>query len=145
MRHAVTLFVLRPLVGARFQVLFTLLFEVLFTFPHGNRVHYRSLGRFSLLDGPGRFTQNSSCSALLRIPLVLRLASNTGLPLSLVSLSRLFFYKICNAAKPQPHPCQHEWFGLFPAPPLLGNHCYFLFPGTKMFQFPALAPQLDEV
>ena len=40
-----------------------------------------------------------------------------------------------------------SWFGLFPVrSPLLGESLLFSFPaGTKMFQFPALAPQLDEV
>ena len=44
----------------------------------------------ALPDGPGRFTQNSSCSALLRIPLGGTVGSRTRLSLSMVELSRSF-------------------------------------------------------
>ena len=38
-------------------------------FPHGTRSLSVSREYLALPDGPGRFAQNSSCSALLRIPL----------------------------------------------------------------------------
>ena len=42
------------------------------------------------------------------------------------------------------HALRHAWFGLFPVrSPLLGESLLFSFPaGTKMFQFPALAPEM---
>ena len=40
-------------------------------FPHGTCALSVSREYLALPDGPGRFTQNSSCSALLRIPLLI--------------------------------------------------------------------------
>ena len=61
---------LRPLVGNWFQVLFHSPCGVLFTFP--SRYYTLSVSReyLALPDGPGQFTRNFSCSALLRCPLV---------------------------------------------------------------------------
>ena len=98
-------------------------------------------------DGPGRFTQNSSCSALLRIPLCF-------VSLRIPDCHRLWSvfpgcssHEIsCNSAVLQPHTCRNT-YGLGSSPfarHYWGNHCLFSFPaGTKMFQFPALASILD--
>ena len=84
----------------------------------------------ALPDGPGRFTQNSSCSALLRIPLCFVL-------LRIPDCHRLWSvfpgcssHKIsCNAVVLQPHPCRNmNGLGYSPfARHYWGNHCYFLF------------------
>ena len=97
----------------------------------------------ALPDGPGRFAQNFSCSALLRMTLghfTLRIRDFHPL--------RYLFPKVSTHA-----PCSISWsyypafaiiqtrFGLFPVrSPLLGESLLFSFPrGTKMFQFPRLA------
>ena len=75
---------------------------------------------------------------------MLRLASNTGLSPSMVSLSRLFFSQnfLQRRGPTTPHMPSHVWYRLLPVPsPLLGESFSFSFPaGTKLFQFPALAP-----
>ncbi len=102
-------FVLRPLVGARFQVLFHSSVRSAFHLSLTVLVRYRSLGEYlALPDGPGRFTQNSSCSALLRIPLCFVL-------LRIPDCHRLWSvfpgcssHKIsCNAVVLQPHTCRN--------------------------------------
>ena len=97
----------------------------------------------ALPDGPGRFTQNSSCSALLRIPLGfawLRIRSCHALWLYFPEHSS--HQLSCHGVVLQPHPCRNmDGLGCSPfARHYWGNHCLFSFPaGTKMFQFPALA------
>ena len=97
----------------------------------------------ALPDGPGRFTQNSSCSALLRIPLGfawLRIRSSHALWLYFPEHSA--HQLSCHGVVLQPHPCRNmDGLGYSPfARHYWGNHCLFSFPaGTKMFQFPALA------
>ena len=97
----------------------------------------------ALPDGPGRFTQNSSCSALLRIPL-------RFVWIRIPDYHRLWFHFPKNSSRQiscdivvlQPLPCRNmEGLGSSPfARHYWGNHCLFSFPaGTKMFQFPALA------
>ena len=64
---------LRPLVGAWFQELFHSSKSKCFSpFPHGTGSLSVSQKYLALPDGPGRFAQNFTCSALLRIPLCLR-------------------------------------------------------------------------
>ena len=81
-------------------------------------------------DGPGGFTQNSSCSALLRIPLCF-------VSLRIPDCHRLWSvfpgcssHEIsCNSAVLQPHTCRNT-YGLGSSPfarHYWGNHCYFLF------------------
>ena len=100
----------------------------------------------ALPDGPGRFTQNSSCSALLRIPLCfdnIRIRNFHALWLNFPDHSSLLFS--CNIVVLQPHVCRNiNGLGSSPfARHYLGNHCLFSFPaGTKMFQFPALASRI---
>ena len=61
---------LRPLVGARFQELFHSSDSKCFSpFPHGTGTLSVSQEYLALPDGPGRFAQDFSCPALLRIPL----------------------------------------------------------------------------
>ncbi len=97
----------------------------------------------ALPDGPGRFTQNSSCSALLRIPLGfawLRIRSCHALWLYFPEHSA--HQLSCHGVVLQPHPCRNMGgLGCSPfARHYWGNHCLFSFPaGTKMFQFPAFA------
>ena len=94
-------------------------------------------------DGPGRFTQNSSCSALLRIPL--RFTS-----LRIPDYHRLW----CDFPDTSAHDVSCDGAVLLPrggrnlpglgsspfARHYWGNHCLFSLPtGTKMFQFPAFA------
>ena len=97
----------------------------------------------ALPDGPGRFTQNSSCSALLRIPLCfarLRVRVCHTLWTAFPDCSARLIS--CNDAVLQPRPCRNM-AGLGSSPfarHYWGNHCLFSFPaGTKMFQFPAFA------
>ena len=102
----------------------------------------------ALPDGPGRFTQNSSCSALLRIPLGfawLRIRSCHALWLYFPEHSA--HQLSCHGVVLQPHPCRNMGgLGCSPfARHYWGNHCLFSFPaGTKMFQFPALAFHIVE-
>ena len=60
-------------------------------FLHSTRSLSVSREYLALPDGPGRFAQNYTCSALLRIPLCLCAISNTGLSPSMIVLSRTFF------------------------------------------------------
>ena len=94
-------------------------------------------------DGPGRFAQDFSCPALLRIPL------------SLVCVHVRDYHPLrWNFPEPSiPHSSTTTWsynpkiallqlwFGLFPGrSPLLGESLLFSLPGgTKMFQFPPFA------
>ena len=84
----------------------------------------------ALPDGPGRFTQNSSCSALLRIPLrfvSLRIRNYHALWLNFPEHSSR--YLSSDVAVLQPHTCRNMG-GLGSSPfarHYWGNHCYFLF------------------
>ena len=77
---------------------------------------------------------------------MLRQHSNTQLSCSMVFLSRKFFSYVFMQRRSPTTPImpKHERFGLFPVrSPLLGESLLFSFPaGTKMFQFPALAPEM---
>ena len=67
-RHIIKM--LRPLVGERFQELFHSPVRGAFHLSLTVLVHYRSLTLYlALPDGPGGFTQDSTCPALLRITL----------------------------------------------------------------------------
>ena len=82
-------------------------------------------------DGPGGFAQNSSCSALLRIPLghiSLRLRVSHPLWMHFPGHSS---HDLCTTSRSYNPPCAslHMGFGLFPGrSPLLGESLvYFLF------------------
>ena len=113
-------------------------------FPHGTCTLSVSREYLALPDGPGGFAQDYSCPALLRIPLGpisihirnchplwLNFPDHSILDLSTTSWSYNPAYALL-----------HTRFGLFPGrSPLLGESLLFSLPaGTKMFQFPALAP-----
>lgn len=103
----------------------------------------------ALPDGPGRFMQNSSCSALLRIPLGfswLRIPGYHRLWRNFpdASTHQLSSHNVVL----QPQLCRNI-IGLgycaF-ARHYLRNHYLFSFPtGTKMFQFPVLASCISRI
>ncbi len=84
----------------------------------------------ALPGGPGRFRQDSSCPALLRIPLSRYKLTCTQLSCSSVELSRTFqFIYNSNIAVLQPRHC-HNNTGLGSchfARRYFGNRCFFLF------------------
>ena len=84
-------------------------------FPHGTGSTI-GLGEYlALPDGPGRFTQNSSCSALLRIPLcfvLLRIPDCHRLWQSFQNI--LPWQEFFQRRGSKPHPCRNMWFGLSP-------------------------------
>ena len=94
-------------------------------------------------DGPGRFAQDYSCPALLRIPLGLisiHIRNCHPLWLNFPDHSILDLSTTAWSYNPA-YALLHTRFGLFPGrSPLLGESLLFSFPpGTKMFQFPGLA------
>ena len=112
-------------------------------FPHGTRPLSVSREYLALPDGPGGFTQGSTCPALLRMPLAHRLAARTQLSCSTAGLSSPF--RSPSGARERgpttPGAPRRAGFGLLPVrSPLLGESFLFSSPaGTKMFQFPAFA------
>ena len=85
---------LRPLVGAWIQDLFHSPFGVLFTVPSRYCPLSVSWEYLALPDGPGRFTQDYSCPALLRIQDVYGTGTDKGLSPAAAELSRSF--SLCN-------------------------------------------------
>ena len=65
-------------------------------FPHGTCSLSVSQEYLALPDGPGRFRQDSSCPALLRIPLNLYSLTCTRLSLSMAGLSNPFHFMSIN-------------------------------------------------
>jgi hypothetical protein len=63
-------------------------------FPHGTCSLSVSQEYLALPDGSGRFRQDYTCPALLRILLGINTISYTGLSPSMVKLSNLFYYNI---------------------------------------------------
>jgi hypothetical protein len=61
-------------------------------FPHGTGTLSVTEEYLALPDGPGRFLQDSTSPAVLRIPLVRIRILFTGLSPSLAELSRSFYY-----------------------------------------------------
>ena len=112
-------------------------------FPHGTRALSVSREYLALPDGPGRFAQDYSCPALLRIPL-----GPVGVH---VQDCHLLWCSFPDASIPPRgttlwsyypgRASPHRRFGLFPGrSPLLGESLLFSLPGgTKMFQFPPFA------
>ena len=99
-------------------------------FPHGTGSLSVSREYLALPDGPGGFTQDSSCPALLRIPLrfaSLRVRSSHALwPDFPVRSAR---DGSCDGVVLQPRACRDtRGLGYSPfARHYWGNHCYFLF------------------
>ena len=113
-----------------FRYCFTPLSGCFSPFPHGTGSLSVSREYLALPDGPGRFTQNSSCSALLRILLCfdnIRIRNCHALwsffPESSSPMSS------CNDVVLQPRSCRNmNGLGYSPfARHYWGNHCYFLF------------------
>ena len=112
-------------------------------FPHGTGSLSVSWEYLALPDGPGGFAQDSSCPALLRIPLHrvgLRAGGCHPLRPNFPERHARPMRMISRSYNPR-GALLRLWFGLFPGrSPLLGESRLFSFPrGTKMFQFPPLA------
>ena len=113
-------------------------------FPHGTGSLSVSQEYLALPDGPGRFTQDYTCPALLRMTQGRLQFADTELSSTTVCRSRQFsLMQQSNKSAPttpEMHNVQNR-FGLFPGrSPLLGESLLFSLPaGTKMFQFPAFA------
>ena len=112
-------------------------------FPHGTGPLSVSREYLALPDGPGRFTQDSSCPALLRIPIgfaALRVPGFHRLRRHFPEASARD--ASCDGAVLLPQGGRNlPGLGSSPfARHYWGNHCLFSLPqGTKMFQFPWFA------
>ena len=97
-------------------------------FPHGTGSLSLTRLYLALADGPACFRQDSSCLAVLRIPLGFNQISNTGLAPSSAGLSIPFFYPLsCHIMVLQPRSLDR--FGLLPfRSPLLRESLLFSFP-----------------
>ena len=112
-------------------------------FPHGTGSLSVSWEYLALPDGPGGFAQDSSCPALLRIPLHrvgLRAGGCHPLRPNFPERHARPMRMISRSYNPEGALLRLR-FGLFPGrSPLLGESRLFSLPGgTKMFQFPPLA------
>ena len=100
-------------------------------FPHGTGPLSVSYEYLALPDGPGGFTQDSSCPALLRIPKHRRTASHTGLSPSAARRSRTVpLACACVYFGPTTPAARKHAAGLGSSPVARhywGNHCCFLF------------------
>ena len=98
----------------------------------------------ALPDGSGRFRQDFTCPALLRIPLSCKRMSCTGLSPSPIKLSNLFHYTfISNIAVLQPQRCRNNTgLGQFHfARRYYGNHyCFLLLRLLRCFSSARLPP-----
>ena len=112
-------------------------------FPHGTGPLSVSHEYLALPDGPGGFTQDSSCPALLRILLgLIRLRVRAFHPLRGGFPAASTRRTSCHNAVLQPRTDRNPYgLGCSPfARRYWGNHSLFSLPGgTKMFQFPPFA------
>jgi hypothetical protein len=96
-----------------------------------------------LEDGPPRFPRDSSCPAVLRVPLGCVGVSHTGLSPSMEDLSRSFCYPLTSHIGALQPPRQFD-AGLgssaFARRYLRNLYLISSPPGTEMFQFPGFAP-----
>ena len=118
-------------------------------FPHGTGPLSVSHEYLALPDGPGRFTQDSSCPALLRIPLGFKwLRVQAFHPLWSNFPDTSTRHPSCHIAVLQPRLDRNP-VGLGSSPVARhywGNHCLFSLPGgTKMFQFPPFASEIHRI
>ena len=113
-------------------------------FPHGTGPLSVFRSYLALRDGPRGFGQDSSCPALLRWASPRTPVTRTGLSPSADRLSRRFRFLGARHLRPPTTPPapRRRRFGLLPfRSPLLRESIFLSSPaGTKMFQFPALAP-----
>ena len=138
---------LRPLVGTRFQGLFTRHLAFFSPFPHGTGALSVTREYLALEGGPPGFPQDYSCPMVLGIPLGVSTLRVPGCH----RLWRIFPDRFgsrlhSHVAVPQPRRCKHHRFGLFPVrSPLLGESRLLSFPpGNEMFQFPGLASSCED-
>ena len=134
--------ILRPLVGTRFQGLFTRHLAFFSPFPHGTGALSVTREYLALEGGPPGFPRDYTCPAVLGIPLgvsALRVPGSHRLWRRFPT--RFGSHLHSHVAVPQPRRCKHHRFGLFPVrSPLLGeSRLLSVPPGTEMFQFPGLA------
>ena len=113
-------------------------------FPHGTCPLSVSREYLALPDGPGGFTQDFSCPALLRILLIPMILACKGLSPATAGLSNPLPVRIMKNISQSYYPAFaiiHIRFGLFRfRSPLLAESFLFSLPGgTKMFQFPPFA------
>ena len=133
---------LRPLVGTRFQGLFTRHLAFFSPFPHGTGALSVTREYLALEGGPPRFPQDYTCPTVLGIPLGVSTLRVPGCHRLWRIVPDRFGSRLrSHVAVPQPRPCKHVRFGLFPVrSPLLGESRLLSFPpGNEMFQFPGLA------
>ena len=102
---------------------------MLFTFPHGTGSLSVSREYLALRDGPRWFTQNFSCSALLRIPLGFVKESYTGLSPSTAVCSKTFYFLnlLPQRGPTTPTMPKHHRFGLFRVRSPLLTESLFIF------------------
>jgi hypothetical protein len=113
-------------------------------FPHGTGSLSVSQMYLALPDGSGRFPQNFTCSAVLRILLGNKSISCTGLSPSMAEFSNSFYYKsIFHITVLQPQYCRNNiglGYSHF-ARRYSGNHFCFLFLWLlRCFSSPGLPP-----
>ena len=131
-----------------FRIYFTRHQACFSPFPHGTRALSVIEEYLGLEGGPPGFAQNSTCSALLGIPLgAVRVALPGCHRLWRAVPGRFDLASCSHVAVPQPQKCKHPWFGLAPvrSPLLRGSRLLSLPPGTEMFQFPGLTSLLREI
>ena len=114
-------------------------------FPHGTGSLSVSQEYLALPDGPGGFAQNSSCSALLRIPVCLKCVRLRDCHPLWSDFPKMFFSAFkYNVPVLQPRKrlaTSPVWAVPRSLATTWGIISLFSFPrGTKMFQFPRLAP-----
>ena len=118
-------------------------------FPHGTGSLSVSQEYLALPDGPGRFRQDSSCPAILRILLTLLDLTCTGLspPLAVLSSTIPLRSNIVSRSPTTPQLPKQLRFGLIPfRSPLLWESLLFSFPPlNEMFQFSGLASRLTGI
>ena len=126
-RHTV---VLRPLVSVWFQVLFTLLLAVLFTFPSRYLFAIGLLGVFSLTRWFWQIHTEFHMFRATQDTNTINILTCTGLSPSAMQLSNYFQFKyFLDIMVLQPHQCRNiDGLGSFQfVRHYYGNHYYFLF------------------
>ena len=125
---------LRPLVGAWFQELFHSSQSKCFSpFPHGTGSLSVSQKYLALPDGPGRFAQDFTCPALLRIPLCCNLFQIRGYHPLWPFFPEASFH-IMHATSRSYYPAAalpQSRFGLFPVRSPLLRESLFIFSSCR--------------
>ena len=112
-------------------------------FPHGTGSLSVSHEYLALPDGPGGFTQDFTCPALLRMAPGTSIHTDKGLSPATACISIHFSFELMshNGGPTTPQRPEPLRFGLFRVrSPLLAESLLFSLPGgNKMFQFPPFA------